>query len=714
MPVNQPGGTTVVAMRIRPAPPTDVLAWSQEAVVDAAARLRGQGEAPSDLLRDRAVAAVLAAVVLAQAQARDLAATAATQATVEAMLGAAGTGAPVEVPYRIAVASPTAAGAIHEAMHDRVLDDDGELLAPDGSRKAKGAYYTPAEVVEVLLDHALDPVLERTPHAEVARLRICDPACGGGNFLVPVLERVATRLEDAGYRPDRARRTAAECLVGIDVDPVAVVLARLALWLAVGDSRLSPVAFDRRIRLGDALFGTGLRDVTTLHESAFEAGPDDERPVATTWRKAWQAALAVTPDLVDRALVRDPKGTLDALTATWEAPKVDGAPQVLPVIEALAAGEDEPGDSAAVVREIVARRRPLHWAIDVPEALDGFDVVVGNPPYVKSRAHGRTHPALRRRLTRTRPECRGGQWNLYVPFVALAADLVRPGGRSALLVPNSVLAADFAAPLHEHLEGRVATVLDFTRADLFEDAAVHVASLVTTAEADPAGPVEFVVHDAHLEPLRRRDVGRDLLHRLPPGYWCLPLLAADLEVGEDVLLDLLAMPTTIGDVATVRDGASTKEAYELKPLLREWDDDPDAEVVRFANTGTIDPDRFLWGERDATYLGRKYRRPVLDVTELGSSFPKRLAEARSPKVLLAGLSSTLEAVADPEGRWLCGKSAVQVLVDDPAQAEAMAAWLNRPELSALYRALFGLAGFGGQGMNVAPALVARLPAPDGW
>ncbi|MFT5224141.1 MAG: hypothetical protein ACI867_002473, partial [Glaciecola sp.] len=85
------------------------------------------------------------------------------------------------------------------------------------------------------------------------------------------------------------------------------------------------------------------------------------------------------------------------------------------------------------------------------------------------------------------------------------------------------------------------------------------------------------------------------------------------------------------------------------------------------------------------------------------------------KVLLAGLSARLEAVADPDGNWLCGKSAVQVLVAEPHEAIRLAAWLNEPEMSALYRALFGLAGFGGKGMNVAPALVGRLPAPpDDW
>lgn len=677
-------------MHVRPATAAEVLAWARDLAVPQAQEQVG----------DRAVAAVLAAVVAKQAEARDLAPTAATQATIAAMLGAAGADAQVEVPYAVAVAGPTAAGVVHEGLH--------------GQRKASGAYYTPPALVDRLLDHVLDPVLARVPHAEVAGVRLLDPACGGGNFLVPALERIAGRLRDGGHGDADARRLAARCVVGIDVDPVAVVLARLALWLAVGDSRLPPTAFADQVRLGDALFGHAIRDDVGLDRAAFEPGPADERRVATRWRRDWDRALARDPDLVSRALAADTRLALDALVATWDAPKVVGSPQVLGVLEALADGAAPPEDALDVVREVARERRPLHWPLAVPEAWHGFDVVVGNPPYVKARAHGREHPALRRRLTRTHPACRGGQWNLFVPFVALAADLLRAGGRSALLVPNAVLAADFVAPLHEHLRGRVEAVLDFTRADLFDEAAVHVAALVTVAEAVEDRPVRFVVHDADLDEVRTREVEASLLARLPAGYWCLPVLAADLEVPEGRLLDLLAWSTTIGDVATVRDGASTSEAYALKPLLREARPDDDATtVVRFANTGTIDPDRLLWGEREAVYLGRRLLRPVVDRAALADAFPRRLAEAERPKVLLAGLSSRLEAVADPDGEVLCGKSAVQVLVNDASTAKELADWLNRPELSALYRALFGLAGFGGAGMNVAPALVGRLPAPPG-
>ena len=702
----------------------DLLGWATTAVEQVARVDRVEGDRPDAngaVRRDRALATVLAEVVEAQARQVGLGPSATARQTIRAMLGVPGRRPAVDVPPDLAEAGIGVLGTIHETVSGLALTDDDRLEDPDGSRKAAGAYYTPPSVIEILLDHTLTPVLDdRDTAVAIAGVRVLDPACGSGHFLDAAMVRIAAALEKVGTDPTVARTTAARCVLGVDVDPVAVVLARLGLWLRAADRALPPTAFSGQVALGDALAGARVGEVVDVHEAMFEPGPDDDRRESTARRKRWRALEDDDPGIVERAMSNDLDRTLDTLASLWHAPKVPGAPDPVEVLAQLAGGSgsaatrDGDRDAAALVDELVREHRPLHWPLDVPQSSSGFDVVVGNPPYVKSRAHGRANPGLRRRLTRTRPECRGGQWNLYVPFVALGADLLRPGGRSALLVPNSVVAADFAGPLQEHVADRVVEVLDFTEADLFDQASVHVAALVTTA-APVRDPVTFVRHTADLGIERSGPVDRELLARLPDGYWCLPLLGHSLDTPMDRLVELLGADRTIGDIATARDGCSTNEAYALKPLLAEDGTVDDRPTFRFANTGTIDPDRFLWGEREAVYLGEKYLHPVVPVAALEADFPKRAVEATSPKVLLAGLSARLEAVADQAGEWLCGKSAVQVLVDHPDEAVRLAAWLNRPELSDLYRALFGLAGFGGKGMNVAPALVSRLPAPpDDW
>lgn len=114
------------------------------------------------------------------------------------------------------------AGDVHQAR----LDERGE-------RRARGAYYTPPELISGVLDLALDPLLERAAAAgpdAVLALRIIDPSCGDGRFLAAAGERLVAALVAAGTPADEAAAlVAGRCLHGVDLDPEAVDLARGSL-----------------------------------------------------------------------------------------------------------------------------------------------------------------------------------------------------------------------------------------------------------------------------------------------------------------------------------------------------------------------------------------------------------------------------------------------------------------------------------------------------
>ena len=164
-----------------------------------------------------------------------------------------------------------ALGAAYESIleHEPCWDPSTGhyLLRPGngGNRKRSGSYYTPSKLVDCVLDSALEPVLDRAaatddPAAALLALRVCDPACGAGQFLVGAASRIARRLavsrsgsdEPSQAEIDRAMRdVSGRCIYGIDLDPVAVDLATIALWL-----ESEPAPLDHRIRAGDAITGT--------------------------------------------------------------------------------------------------------------------------------------------------------------------------------------------------------------------------------------------------------------------------------------------------------------------------------------------------------------------------------------------------------------------------------------------------------------------------
>lgn len=152
----------------------------------------------------------------------------------------------------------------------RVLDGVFALEPLAGQeRKARGSYYTPPPLVERLLDAALEPLLDRVTAGLAPRqaasallaVRVCDPACGSGHLLLAAGRRLARRL--AALRsggepsPEALRRAAAavveRCLYGVDLDPIAVLLCRHALWQLARPGAPPGEALTAHVQAGDAL-----------------------------------------------------------------------------------------------------------------------------------------------------------------------------------------------------------------------------------------------------------------------------------------------------------------------------------------------------------------------------------------------------------------------------------------------------------------------------
>jgi hypothetical protein len=135
-------------------------------------------------------------------------------------------------------------------------------------RKTTGSYYTPTSLIQALLDSALDPVLdEARTHGEAAilDLKICDPACGSGHFLIAASHRIAKALAAVRTHEDEPapaavrsalRDVIGHCIYGVDINPMAVELCKVGLWMEALEPG-KPLSFlDHRIQCGNSLLGT--------------------------------------------------------------------------------------------------------------------------------------------------------------------------------------------------------------------------------------------------------------------------------------------------------------------------------------------------------------------------------------------------------------------------------------------------------------------------
>ncbi len=197
-------------------------------------------------------------------------------------------------------------GGIYESLleyvprHDRATRAFTLELLSGNDRKTSGAYYTPASLIDCLLDSALDPLLDRAeaaeePEAALLALTVCDPACGSGHFLVAAARRIAHRVarvraEGAEPTPMAAQEAmhdvVGRCIHGVDINPMAAELARVSLWLEALRPGRALSFLDAHIRVGNALIGATPELLADgLPDAAFAALEGDEKSAVTALKK---------------------------------------------------------------------------------------------------------------------------------------------------------------------------------------------------------------------------------------------------------------------------------------------------------------------------------------------------------------------------------------------------------------------------------------------
>jgi len=197
-------------------------------------------------------------------------------------------------------------GSVYESLLELQpkMDVDAhtfELVNLQGNeRKSTGSYYTPTSLINLLLKSALDPVLDQAalkpnPEQAILNLKICDPSCGSGHFLVAAAYRVAKRLAmvrtgDVEPSPEAVRHSLRDvighCVYGVDLNEMAVELCKVSLWME-GMEPGKPLSFlEHRIQCGNSLIGA----VPTLiakgiPDEAFEALEGDDKKLVSALKK---------------------------------------------------------------------------------------------------------------------------------------------------------------------------------------------------------------------------------------------------------------------------------------------------------------------------------------------------------------------------------------------------------------------------------------------
>lgn len=401
----------------------------------------------------------------------------------------------------------------------------GAFIVTTGSdRRETGTHYTPKSLTEAIVAETLTPVVyfgpaQGTPRvewalkspAELLDLKICDPAMGSGAFLVQACRWLADRLVEAWAQAEElgrvisvdgvvldtgaseeplsrdtetriivARRLIAErCLYGVDLNPLAVELAKLSIWL-VTLAKERPFGFlDHNLRCGDSLLGIH-RLEQLIELSMSPSGQGQLRLFGQGVERAVHEAIELRSRLREMPIrdIRDveamahldadarhrlevPESIADAFIGEVFASGGKAVPESVLTSLTVQAGQSINGDRDMLTtmrRRSVAMlstdlptdkpaRRPFHWPLEFPEVFacgrGGFDCMVGNPPFLGGkRITGVAGTAFRDWLVAYLAERRRGSADLVAYFFLRAWSLLREGGGFGLLAVNTIAEGD--------------------------------------------------------------------------------------------------------------------------------------------------------------------------------------------------------------------------------------------------------------------------------
>ncbi len=361
-------------------------------------------------------------------------------------------------------------GSVYESLlelHPDLRSDGSEFKlgsASGNERKTTGSYYTPDSLIQCLLDTALEPVVAdalkragadlKAREAAILDLKVIDPAVGSGHFLIAAAHRLAKRLAQVRSGEDEPspevtrhalRDVIGRCLYGIDLNPMAAELCKVALWMEALEPG-KPLSFlDHHIVVGNSLLGTTPELIAKgIPDGAYDAIEGDDKEVCKLLKKqnklerdvkqgdlfdphafagknmlaAWQEIESI-PDEDLEAIRKKEKTFRQAEAAlamrkliadTWSAaftlPKtppvpgsnVGGVGVTTATIRRLLNGQPMPEEERSAVQAEARRFGFLHPHLAFPGvfAKGGFDVVLGNPPWERVKLQEKEFFAERR------------------------------------------------------------------------------------------------------------------------------------------------------------------------------------------------------------------------------------------------------------------------------------------------------------------------------
>jgi adenine-specific DNA-methyltransferase len=474
------------------------------------------------------------------------------------------------------------------------------------------------------------------------------------------------------------------CLFGVDINANSVKICRLRLWIELlknayykNTHELETLPnIDINIKCGNSLvsrFGIDADLKHALRKSKWSI--DSYRTAVATYRNAeskeqkreMERLIAdIKSGFKSEFNHQDPlnvklsqlKGNLVNLTAQiqlfgqTEKQKAEWEQNVAKTTAEIAKVEAE-------IEEIKANKifeNAFEWRFEFPEVLNddgdfvGFDVVIGNPPYIDSEAMVNNNLGDLRLYLSNKLEFAKGNWDIYIPFYEISYNLLKNGGVITFITPDKWISKPFGYNFRKGLINNLLEICEAGRS-VFESALVD--SIITFYKKDfqESFLIKKIINNEIIELNKFDDI-----ESLEKNEFALDWLFSQ---NINLVFKIENNEKKLQDIGECENACSTSDAYELAKLISTLDDESSFDNdlhLKIINTGTIDSFSSRWGKKEMTYLKSKYLFPIVSKSEFLNKFKNSYgSKSISPKLIIKGLT-LLDASYDKVGEFIPGKS----------------------------------------------------------
>lgn len=598
-----------------------------------------------------------------------------------------------------------------------------------------------------------DTAMQALAH-DLFDLKVLDPAMGSGHFLVEVVDYVTDRiiryLQGFPHNPVAAalretrveileslarqsvtidparltdvallkRQVLKRCAYGVDLNPMAVELAKVSLWLDAFTLG-APLSFlDHHLKCGNSLIGARLNEVYQGQLPLFA-----QRLVERIERvRKGMEAIGDLPDTTisqtqqSKNLYAEVYKEVDPLrlllhvhTSRWfgNGSKVGKGKKATDYVTLFLHDdnvgpwldnpdpENLPHDNlipwatiAETAQRAAAQYRFFHWELEFPEVFfgkgakdGGFDAVVGNPPYVNAMELNRILSEYDKAYWKVVFQSASGAYDLYILFIEQGTQLVPSNKRLGLITPNKFLSAPYAEQLRAFLYDyhTLISFYDWSHANPFDDPSVYpIISIIKAGKGDD--DYRFRVLQARQnEQTLERLYRSESLSYLPEKLW-----GFLLSPGTEILAKIRAESDELELVSEVVASSTAAEADHYSRAIVDTLK-PQQEGLPIVDSGTIDRYAATWGDvpEKTDYL-------VFDSEAVPQ---RRIEQYHSPKLIFSKLALRIEAMADTQGVFASRNT--NFSMPSKYQLEYYASILNSSLLSWVYQQYFGALTMGG-------------------